>query len=106
MALFGGRVDLSSIQAGSVPSDKYNASTVSAGSAYGFGLGHTSASDSSMHLETAAPLTPFAGIDRRALIPSPVKAAMQMQVSFQPLSASFQVLLRRKQVQLGKHQQV
>lgn len=73
-------MDLSSVKEGSVPSDKYNASTVSAGSAYGFGLGHSSISEASMDLEMAAPLTPFAGIDRRALIPSPVKAAMQMQV--------------------------
>lgn len=76
---FPARVDLSSVQEGSVPSDKYNASTMPSGSAYGFGLGRNSASDSSMDLEMAAPLTPFAGIDRRALIPSPVKAAMQAQ---------------------------
>lgn len=83
MAAF--RVDLSSSKEESLPSDKYNATATSSGSAFGYGLGHTSSPLRDMDAEMAAPLTPFAGIDRRALIPSPVKAAMsQQQVREEP----------------------
>lgn len=65
-----------------MPSDKYNLTASTSGSAYGYGLGHTSSTARSIDEEMAIPLTPFAGVDRRALIPSPVKATLQAQVNF------------------------
>jgi len=71
---------------GSVPSDQYNITTYTTSSQHGYGLGHSAAPGVEVG-ETAGfaiPLTPFAGVERRAMPPSPCKPTRQEQVGHVP----------------------
>ena len=79
------RVDLSSSKEESIASDRYNSTCVSPSSSqYGYGLGHKNASREGTSMDMAAPLTPFAGVDRRAIVPSPDKASRSSKVFILP----------------------
>ena len=65
------RVDMHSGVPGTVPSDQYNTTSYATSSQHGYGLGGSPG--------FAAPLTPFAGVERRAMPPSPAKPARQEQ---------------------------
>ena len=61
-----------------LPSDVYNCTSQPAASKHGYGLGHRSAaSGPATGIEMPPPLTPFAGVDRRAMPPSPAKAPQE-----------------------------
>jgi hypothetical protein len=79
---------------GSVPSDQYNCTSYATSSQHGYGLGHSEMKSErgkeARAASFAAPLTPFAGVDRRAIPPR------QEQVSVTPppfLSAAISLRL-------------